>query len=136
LLRPLDDGGHSGPRFWTGPTSSVSLLPPEIYAVLRDGTRAMVDGRAITVASHDQVLGTQEAAEVLEVSRPTLIAILPREEIAYDQSGRHRRIRPADVLDYQHRRRHDRRQVLGELSREADELGIATTPAPRQRIRG
>jgi len=119
-----------------GPSGERVELPPEIFAVLRDVTQAMADGRAITVAPHEQILSTQEAAELLGISRPTFVAILERGEVRYEQPGRHRRVRLADVLDYQQRQRHARRVMLNNLSQEADELGITDTPAPRQRVRG
>jgi len=128
--------GGAATAVLVGPGGERVVLPPEIFAVLRDVTEAMVQGRAITVAPHEQVLSTQEAAELIGVSRPTFVAILERGELRYEQPGRHRRVRLADVLDYQQHQRHTRRRVLDNLSREADELGITDTPAPRQRIRG
>ena len=121
-----DLGGASGERV---------ELPPEIFAVLRDVTQAMADGRAITIAPHEQILNTQEAAELLGISRPTFVAILERGALRYEQPGRHRRVRLADVLDYQQRQPHAKRVVLDNRSQEADELGITDTPAPRQRVR-
>ena len=118
------------------PNGHRVALPPEIYSVLLDITKAMAEGRAITIAPHEQVLSTQQAADLLGVSRPTLVAILERGELAYTQPGRHRRVRLSDVLDYQQRQRHTRRRVLDALTREADELGISDTPAPRARVRG
>ena len=71
------------------------------------------------------VLTTQQAADMLNVSRPTLVKLLGEGAITYEQVGRHRRIRLADLLDYQKRSRHDRKSMLDELTRVASEDGTA-----------
>jgi len=134
LLRQLQDGATTA--VLEAPNGHRVALPPEIYTVLLDITKAMAEGRAITIAPHEQVLSTQQAADLLGVSRPTLVAILERGEVPYTQPGRHRRVRLADVLNYQHHQRHTRRQVLDSLTQEAEKLGISDTPAPRRRVRG
>lgn len=134
LLAQLQEGAMTA--VLEAPSGHRVVLPAEIYTVLLDITKAMAEGRAITIAPHEQVLSTQQAADLLGVSRPTLVAILERGELPYTQPGRHRRVRLTDVLDYQHRQRHLRRAVLDSLTREADELGISDTPAPRRRVRG
>jgi len=127
--------GEAGTTVLMGPGGQHVVLPAEIFAVLRDVTAAMAQGRAITVAPHEQVLSTQEAAQLLGVSRPTLVSILERGEIPYVQPGRHRRVRLDDVLAYQQRQRHTRRRALAQLSVEAEDLGITETFAPPRRVR-
>lgn len=134
LLAQLQEGAMTA--VLEAPSGHRVALPAEIYTVLLDITKAMAEGRAITIAPHEQVLSTQQAADLLGISRPTLVAILERGEVPYTQPGRHRRVRLTDVLDYQQRQRHLRRRVLDTLTREADELGISDTPAPRRRVRG
>lgn len=135
LLRQLEAGAPTS-AVLEAPDGQRVTLPAEIYAVLLNITQAMAEGRAITIAPHEQVLSTQQAADLLGVSRPTFVAVLERGDIPYTQPGRHRRVRLTDVLDYQGNRHHSRRQVLDSLTREAEELGIADTPVPHRRIRG
>jgi excisionase family DNA binding protein len=100
-------GRDDGPLTLVGSDGHGVLLPQQIRAVLIQATASFVAGRAVTVATLEQRLTTQQAADLLGVSRPTLVKILNRHEIPYERPGRqHRRIRLVDVLDYRDRRRH------------------------------
>lgn len=103
-------------------------MPPEVLEALRAIVGAMVTGRAVSVAPRETVLTTQQAADLLGVSRPTLVKLLESGRIPFAKPGRHRRIRLEDVMDYQQRTAIARRQVLSDMTREgaeaADERGI------------
>jgi len=99
-----------------GPDNTEVEVPEQVYAVLRSVAAAMSQGLAVTVAPHNTLLTTQEAADILNISRPTLIRLLNEGEVSYEQRGRHRRVRLADVLDYQQRSRRERRAALNEES--------------------
>lgn len=99
-------------------------LPDAIHDVLVQVVHAMRAGRAITVAPLSLRLTTQEAADFLGVSRPTLVKILESGAIPYEQPGRHRRVRLVDVLNYRDARRSERRATLDQLTREAVEGGF------------
>lgn len=96
-------------------------LPAEVYEALRDVVRAMAEGQAITIAPHNTVMTTQEAADLLNMSRPTLVRLLEAGEIPFTQPGRHRRVDLADVLAYQQRLRETRRETLNTMTRDAAE---------------
>lgn len=116
----------TAPAALVGPDGQTVPLPLEAFRVLRHVAQAMRVGKAITVAPIDQLLTTQEAADFLGISRPTLIKLLESEEIPFERPGasRHRRVRLHDVLDFQQRRRVRRRSELDELTREAAEAGV------------
>lgn len=100
-------GRDDGPLTLVGSDGHGVLLPQPVRAVLIQATASFAAGRAVTVATQEQRLTTQQAADLLGVSRPTLVKILNRHEIPYERPGRqHRRIRLVDVLDYRDRRRH------------------------------
>ena len=87
-------------------------------------------GRAITVAPLAQRLTTQEAADLLGASRPTLVKLLDQGEIPYERPGRHRRVLLVDVLDYQDRCRRVRAGALDELVARTEDLGLYDDASP------
>jgi len=103
-------------------------LPDELYEVLKDVVTALSQGLAITVAPQHTVLTTGQAADLLGVSRPTLVRLLEAGEIPFDKPGRHRRIRLGDVLAYQERSRRSRAAGLDEMVRVSEDAGIYDLP--------
>jgi excisionase family DNA binding protein len=110
-----------------GPDGTQTPLPDEVYQVLKSVVDAMSQGMAITVAPHNTQLTTQEAADLLGVSRPTLVRLLEDGEIPFELRGRHRRVMLADVIAYQEHRRAKRRATLDEMTRTAAEDGTGDT---------
>ncbi|HEY5855997.1 MAG TPA: helix-turn-helix domain-containing protein [Aldersonia sp.] len=104
-------------------------LPVSVRKLLRDAVAAFANGQAVTVSPVHTVLTTQEAAELLGITRPTFVRLLERGEIPYTRPGRHRRVELADVLAYRERLREIRRSALTELAAEdsADPVGFTTT---------
>ena len=98
-------------------------LPDEVHDVLLQVVQALSQGLAISVAPLHAVLTTQQAADMLNISRPTLVKLLQEGEIPFEQPGRHRRVRLADLLAYQERSRAKRREMLDHMTAAADEDG-------------
>jgi len=80
-------------------------LPAEIYRVLRQVVEALRQGLAVTVAPLTLTLTTQQAADLLGVSRPTVIKLLEEGAISFERTGTHRRIMLRDLLAYREQRR-------------------------------
>ncbi len=114
------------PAALLGPDGETVPLPMEAYQVLVKVVESMRAGKAITVAPLDQLLTTQEAANFLGISRPTVVKLLEQGEISYERpaAGRHRRVRLNDLLDYQRRKRAERRSALDELTEQAAGAGL------------
>lgn len=115
---------HDTPTRLVDPEGNGVALPGPVYDVLVQVVEALRAGRAVTVAPLAQRLTTQEAADLLGVSRPTLVKLLESGAIPYEQPGRHRRVRLADLLAYRDARRIDRRAALNRMTTDAGDTGI------------
>ena len=97
-------------------------LPASAFEALGKVVEAMSRGESVTVMPHDKQLTSQEAADILFVSRPHLIKLLDRGDLPFHRVGSHRRIRIDDVLAYRDRRDAAQRVALHELTRLSEEL--------------
>ncbi|WP_432086217.1 helix-turn-helix domain-containing protein [Streptomyces sp. bgisy095] len=107
-----------------GPDGSVKALPPEVYEALLVVVHALSEGKAVSVAPQETTLTTQQAADMLGVSRPTVVKLLDQGDIPFTRPGRHRRVLLADVLAYRDRRRSRRRRGLDELVDLTEDAGL------------
>lgn len=96
-------------------------VPPEVHQVLLQVVAALKAGRAVTVAPQSTTLTTQQAADLLGVSRPTVIKLLDRGEIPYERIGERRRLQLRDVLDYRERRRREQYEALDAMAVDIDD---------------
>lgn len=80
-----------------------AILPSEICDALRTVVQALAQGMAVTITPHHQRVTTQKAAEILGVSRPTLVRMLNDGLIPFEQPGKHRRLLLRDVLEHKER---------------------------------
>ncbi len=115
---------HSEPGLLLGLDGEQIPLPVEVYAVLRQVIEVMRQGKATLVAPQGLLLTTQEAADFLGISRPTLVKLLENGAIAFEKPNRHRRVRLQDLIDFQQRQQNKRRINLDKLTKEASKLGL------------
>ena len=115
---------HAEPALLLGPDGERVPLPEEVYRVLVKVVEDMREGKVITLVPRAQRLTTQEAADFLGISRPTLVKLLEQGKIPYDKPGRHRRILFSDLLAYQQRQREGRRAALDRMTEDASEAGL------------
>lgn len=117
------------------PDGSHLDIPEELYGILLDVVAALTQGLAISIAPHNTMLTTQEAADLLNISRPTLVRLLTDEEIPYTMRGRHRRVMLSDILDYRDRTRRERRQTLDQMTTDAEDDDLYNLTAAPKRTR-
>jgi len=98
------------------PTSALRLLLEALAEIGR--------GNAVSIIPIHAELTTQEAADMLNVSRPHLVQLLEKGEIPFHKIGTHRRARYQDVSAYKNRVAAERQQALDELTAQAQELGM------------
>ncbi len=114
------------PLQFVGPDGVAEDIPIEIYAVLREVFQQLKDGQAISFIPDDTLLTTQQAAEILNISRPYLYRLLDTGEIPFIPVGTHRKLRLADVEVLRERRRNESRKALNaiaELNEDCDDYG-------------
>ena len=100
---------------------SDMILPRHALELLRDLLAEMAQGNAVTIVPTHAELTTQEAADILNVSRPHLIKLLEAGEIPFTYVGTHRRIRYQDLLAYKAERDSQGEEAMDELARQAQE---------------
>jgi excisionase family DNA binding protein len=84
----------------------------------------MAHGNAVTVIPVHAEITTQEAADLLSISRPSLIHLLDEGKIDYRRVGTHRRVKLASLTKYKRTAEAERKAVLAELAAYDQELGI------------
>ena len=102
-------------------------LPEEVYLALRKIVDAMQSGLAVSVVPQTTRLTTQQAADLLNVSRPTIVKLLDEGEIPFEKAGTHRRVLLADLLEYRERRRERQYDMLAATRDAVDEDNIEQT---------
>ncbi len=84
----------------------------------------MARGNAVTLTTVHAELTTQEAADMLNISRPSLIQLLDRDKIQYRRVGTHRRIKFESLMAYKRAADKERRAALAALAAYDQEIGI------------
>jgi excisionase family DNA binding protein len=99
-------------------------LPASLVRVLVEAANQLAQGNSVAILHYEQELTTQQAADLLSVSRPYLIKLLENGQIPYHHVGSHRRIRIGDLLEYKRSRDRLRRDHLNEMVRVSESLGL------------
>jgi excisionase family DNA binding protein len=114
----LDALGSSSVSICDGAGRAIAL-PEEVRDAFHNVALAMAQGNGIQLVPRHMTLTTQQAADILNVSRPTLVKLLQEQRIPYERPGRHRRIRLDALLKYQEETQVQRRKALREATRDS-----------------
>jgi excisionase family DNA binding protein len=105
------------------PDATLSV-PRSAVELLARVLAHMAAGQAVSVVPAHAELTTQQAADLLNVSRPYLIGLLDDGKIEYRKVGKHRRVRADSLMDYKRKDDHDRRDVADELTQLNRDMGL------------
>jgi excisionase family DNA binding protein len=102
----------------------VLEIPKKAFSLLITILKNMAEGKSITLLPSDSQVSTQQAADLLKVSRPHLVKLLEQGEIPFRKAGTHRRIELKDLLTYEEKLKKARREKLNFLAKQAQELNL------------
>jgi excisionase family DNA binding protein len=111
-------------RLLDDPSAGTVKLPALAVRMLIYILEEMARGNAVTLIPVHAELTTQEAADMLNISRPSLIQLLDEGKIEYRRIGTHRRVGFEALMAYKGRADAERRAVLAELAAYDQELGL------------
>ena len=106
------------------PTGEQVELPEALSRALHQVVHLLAEGQAVSIVPHGKMLTTQQAADLLNISRPYLIRLLEAGKISFARVGTHRRIRLDDLMRYRAQRDSERRRKLSEMTRMSQKLGL------------
>ncbi|WP_336087155.1 helix-turn-helix domain-containing protein [Nocardia sp. SSK8] len=105
-------------------------LPADVHQALKQVVAALLAGRAVTIAPRSMTLTSQQAADLLGVSRPTVKRLIEKGELPAQRIGTRHRLELDDVLDYREVRRRRQYDALAET---AVDISIEDDPADIER---
>ncbi|MBX3312515.1 MAG: excisionase family DNA-binding protein [Microbacteriaceae bacterium] len=119
-----------------GPEDQKAFIPETLLDVLMKAAEYIAVGESVAVIPNSTKLSTQQAADILAISRPTFIKILESGAIPFETVGRHRRVVLNDLLTYKELAEKKRELALDELAKDtADNLDIEFTVHTIKRFR-
>lgn len=99
-------------------------LPAKVFKLLRVILANMAEGKSISLVPAETELSTQQAADILQVSRPHLVKLLESGKIPFKKVGKHRRVLLEDLVKYMRVFQLEREKALQELADQAQGLDM------------
>lgn len=99
-------------------------LPTSALRLLVDILAELAEGNAVKVVPVHAELTTQEAADMLNVSRPHLVKLLEEGALPFHRAGKHRRVRFAELMQFKAQRDQASEDAMAALAKQAQELGM------------
>jgi len=124
FARHTDKRGRLTFQIREGKEKESVVIPAAAARLFKDILTQMSEGNTVTILPLQVELTTQQAADLLNVSRPYLVRLLDDGKIPCRKVGTHRRIYAKDVLDYKRAIDADRNRALNELAKQAQELNM------------
>jgi excisionase family DNA binding protein len=100
------------------------ILPGSVVQLLLNVLSEVSQGNAVNIMPIHAELSTQEAANILNVSRPHLVKLLEQGEIEFHKVGTHRKVLAKNIIEYKEKIIKQRHEVLDELVSISQEMGM------------
>jgi excisionase family DNA binding protein len=124
LVRQFEPALRKGKARLVAPGRRLPPLPGALYEVLKRAVHLLAQGHAVAIVPYGKMLTTQQAAELLNVSRPYLVKLVESGEIPHVRVGSHRRIRFAHLMEYRGKRDAERRKGLDRMAQFSQKIGL------------
>lgn len=125
LRKQLEERYQTGTHKLVRSDGTEIPISDNVFQVLQQILPALEQGRiTVTITPTNREITTQEAADILNVSRPHLIKLLENNEIPYTKTGSHRRIKVKDLMAYKEKKDSQCRQSLLEMTEIMQDNGL------------
>ena len=105
-------------------TGEFITIPKKALTLLSAIIQNMAEGKSISIVPSNSEVSTQQAADMLNVSRPHLVKLLEAKKIPFKNVGSHRRILLKDIMEYKELLAKQRETQLDFLSNQAQDLNL------------
>lgn len=99
-------------------------IPKKALSLLFEILNNMAEGKSLTLIPSEAEVSTQQAADMLNVSRPHIVKLLEKGEIPFKKAGTHRRIKLKNLIAYEKRLKENRNEKLDFLAKQAQDLNL------------
>ncbi len=99
-------------------------LPTKALRALVEVLAELAEGNAVQIVPVHAELSTQEAADILNVSRPHVVKLVEEGHLPFHKTGKHRRVRLVDLLQFKAQRDKASQDAMAELTQQAQELRL------------
>lgn len=100
-----------------GTENEPITLPPVVLDLFTEILARVAADQPFSIVTQDAVFTTQQAADILNVSRPYVIKLINQGELAADKVGRHRRIKASNLEEYRRRQQAAARAAARDMAR-------------------
>ena len=100
------------------------VMPIGIFELILELLNQAAQGHSVTIIPSNKEFTTQEAADLLNVSRPFVIKLLEDGKIPFHKVGAHRRIKARDLMTYRRESEKESLEAFQELAKLSQKMGL------------